>query len=169
MAQTDREKLKSSQIGALVSSEVSDPETVIKAAHRQVFYVALTDEADADGTATNGGIYMPIAGKVVASYATTEVAVTAHASNYKTFVLEKGTIASPTTIASFATDTVTTDDMVAGVPKEMTLVAAAQTFAAGTMLRAKLTAAASGVAVCTATATTVHDAKAYVTFVVEWV
>lgn len=166
---TDREILKQSQASAVGSTAITDARDAVAKAHRQVFCVALTDENDADGTATNGGIYLPMAGKVVAAYATTEIAVTAHATNYATFVLEKGTVASPTTIASFATDTVATDDMVAGTAKSMTITDSAAEFAAGTVLRAKVTKAASGVAIATATATTVHNAMAYVTFVVEWI
>lgn len=79
-----------------------------------------------------------------------EAAVTAHATNYRTFrVVNKGSAGAGTTVvASFATDTVSTDDLVAFDEKALTLsvVAGATTVAAGDVLVADETVAASGVA-----------------------
>jgi hypothetical protein len=79
-----------------------------------------------------------------------EAAVTANATNYRTFrVINKGQAGAGTTVvASFATDTVSTDDLVAFDEKAMTLsaVAGATTLAEGDVLVADETVTASGVA-----------------------
>ena len=78
-----------------------------------------------------------------------EAAVTANATNYRTFrVINKGQSgAGSTVVASFATDTVTTDDLVAFDEKALTLGSAANlVIAEGDVLVADETVAASGVA-----------------------
>lgn len=92
----------------------------------------------------------PFAGTVTEVTIIPEAAVVAHATNYRTFrVLNKGQAGAGTTVvASFATDTVTTDDLTAFDEKALTLsvVAGALTVAAGDVLVADETIAASGVA-----------------------
>jgi hypothetical protein len=79
-----------------------------------------------------------------------EAAVTANATNYRTFrVVNKGQAGAGTTVvASFATDTVTTDDLVAFDEKTITLsgTAANLVLTAGDVLVADETITASGVA-----------------------
>lgn len=92
----------------------------------------------------------PFDGTVTAVVIVPEAALTAHATNFRTFrVVNKGQAgAGATVVASFATDTPTTDDLVAfdekviplsGTPANLVVVA-------GDVLVADETAAASGVA-----------------------
>lgn len=91
-----------------------------------------------------------VAGTVSAVSFTPEAAVTAHASNYRTYrLVNKGQAGAGTTvIASFATDTVVTDDLVAFDEKSITLSATAADLvvAVGDILAWDETYAASGVA-----------------------
>jgi hypothetical protein len=79
-----------------------------------------------------------------------EAAVTANATNFRTFrVINKGaTGAGSTVVASFATDTVTTDDLVAFDEKSITLsgTAANLVLAENDVLVADETVAGTGVA-----------------------
>jgi hypothetical protein len=79
-----------------------------------------------------------------------EAAVTANATNYRTFrVINKGQSgAGSTVVASFATDTVSTDDLVAFDEKALDLsgTAANLVLAAGDVLVADETVAGTGVA-----------------------
>lgn len=92
----------------------------------------------------------PFAGEVTSVKIVPEAALTAHATNYRTFrLVNKGQAGSGTTVvASFATDTVTTDDLAAFDEKALTLsaVADATDVAAGDVLAVDETVAASGVA-----------------------
>jgi hypothetical protein len=78
-----------------------------------------------------------------------EAAVTANATNYRTFrVINKGSAgAGSTVVASFATDTVTTDDLVAFDEKSITLsgTAANLVLAENDVLVADETVAGTGV------------------------
>lgn len=91
-----------------------------------------------------------VAGKVVSVTYTPEAAVTAHGTNYRTFrLVNKGQAGAGTTvIASFATDTVTTDDLVAFDEKSIPLSSteADLVVAVGDILAWDETVAASGVA-----------------------
>lgn len=92
----------------------------------------------------------PFAGTVTGVTITPEAALTANATNFRTFrLLNKGTDGSGTTVvASFATDTVTTDDLVAFDEKALTLSAtpANLVVAEGDILAADETTDADGVA-----------------------
>lgn len=92
----------------------------------------------------------PVAGVVTSVTITPEAAVTAHATNYRTFrVVNKGQAGAGTTVvATFATDTVSTDDLAAFDEKEIPLsgTAANLVVAEGDILAADETVAASGVA-----------------------
>lgn len=108
------------------------------------------------GQSTAGSVYdevvaeSHVAGVVSSVTYTPEAAVTAHATNYRTFrLVNKGQAgAGSTVIASFATDTVTTDDLVAFDEKSITLstTAADLVVAVGDILVWDETVAASGVA-----------------------
>lgn len=92
----------------------------------------------------------PFAGTVTKVVIVPEAALTANATNYRTFrVINKGQAGAGTTVvASFATDTPTTDDLVAFDEKELTLsvVAGATTVVAGDVLAVDETVTASGIA-----------------------
>ena len=92
----------------------------------------------------------PFAGTVTEATIIPEAAVTAHATNYRTFrIVNKGQAgAGSTVVASFATDTVTTDDLAAFDEKSLALsgTAANLVVAEGDVLAADETVAAAGVA-----------------------
>ena len=92
----------------------------------------------------------PFAGVVTGVSIVPEVVLIAHATNYRTFrLVNKGAAGSGTTVvASFATDTVTTDDLAAFDEKAIPLsgTAANLVVAEGDILVADETVAASGVA-----------------------
>lgn len=112
-------------------------EETIPAAGAAVTQDQTIGEAPADATVTSVSI-------------TPEAALTAHGTNYRTFSLvNKGQAGAGTTvIATFATDTVTTDDLVAFDEKALTLSSteADLNVSAGDILAAVETVAASGVA-----------------------
>jgi hypothetical protein len=92
----------------------------------------------------------PFAGTVSGVSIVPEAAVTAHGTNFRTFrVVNKGQAGAGTTVvASFATDTVTTDDLVAFDEKAIPLsgTPANLVVAEGDVLAADETVAAAGVA-----------------------
>jgi hypothetical protein len=92
----------------------------------------------------------PTDGKVESVTITPEAALTAHATNYRTFrVVNTGQDGAGTTVvASFATDTPTTDDLVAFDEKSIPLSATAANLlvSEGDVLAVDETVAASGVA-----------------------
>lgn len=92
----------------------------------------------------------PFTGEVTEVTITPEAALTANATNYRTFrLVNKGQDGSGTTVvASFATDTVTTDDLTAFDEKVIPLsgTAANLDVTEGDILVADETVAASGVA-----------------------
>lgn len=92
----------------------------------------------------------PFAGTVTSVKIVPEAALTANATNYRTFrVINKGQAGAGTTVvATFATDTVTTDDLAAFDEKVIPLSATAADLvvAAGDVLAADETVAASGIA-----------------------
>jgi len=165
---TDRELLKSAQVGALVSAGLSDPELAVKQAHRKVYDFQLTDEGDADGTSQEYGFRMPFACRVISAHATAPINVTGHATTNAIFTVSKRVAGSATAIGVVTTTLAApANSMVAHVPLALTITAADAVLAAGDVLTAKLTKGSTGVAVCEATATTVHASYATVTVVVE--
>lgn len=92
----------------------------------------------------------PMSGVISKVTLVPEAALTANATNFRTFrVMNKGAVGTGTTIgATFATDTVTTDDLVAFKAKDIPLsgTAANLKVAKGDVLAADETVAASGVA-----------------------
>jgi hypothetical protein len=115
---------------------------------------SISAEVPAQGTAGTVQDFVigeaPYAGTVTEVTIIPEAAVTANATNYRTFrVVNKGQAGAGTTVvASFATDTVTTDDLAAFDEKALTLsaVAGATTVAEGDVLVADETITAAGVA-----------------------
>jgi hypothetical protein len=115
---------------------------------------SISAEVPAQGTAGTVQDFVigeaPYAGTVTEVTIIPEAAVTANATNYRTFrVVNKGQAGSGTTVvASFATDTVTTDDLAAFDEKALTLsaVEGATTVAEGDVLVADETITAAGVA-----------------------
>jgi hypothetical protein len=146
------------QLTSLLSSLDATDATLVKALLlRRAHSIPVTDGGTA-GTAqgetvlwrNNTGASV----KVVSAHASAPVAVTAHGTNYATFTVTKRTSAgaSAATVATFATDTVTTDDMTAFAPVALTLTDANVVVPDGYVLTGKVTKAASGVAVASATA-----------------
>jgi len=92
--------------------------------------------------------------RVISGHAVAPIAVTANATNFATFNVSRRTSAgaSAVTVAEFATDTVTDDDMVAFAPKAMTLTDANVIVPSGSVLTGKVTKGGTGVAIASATA-----------------
>ncbi len=86
-------------------------------------------------------------------YLVTPVNVTANATNYATFSVFKRTSAgaSQATIGAFATDTVTTDDLVAFAPKAIPMTDANRLVPNGSVVTVSVSKTASGVAIAAAT------------------
>lgn len=101
--------------------------------------------------------------RAVLVQAVTPVAVTGHAANYATITVAHRTSAgaSATTIATFATDTPTTDDFVAFAPKSLPITAGNDIIPVGGVLTLAVAKASSGVAMAAATS------QAYVAVQVE--
>jgi hypothetical protein len=143
---------------ALFSSLDSTDETLVKKMlWRKKVKLEVTDGGTA-GTA-QGETFMwyndtGVDVTVKESRAIAPVAVTAHGTNYATFTLSKRDTAgaNAATVAEFATDTVTTDDMTAFLPKSMTLTSANVTVPSGYVLTGKVAKAGTGVAIGSATA-----------------
>lgn len=91
-----------------------------------VTFTKASDDAMASTTTseTYTGMMVPRRGILKAVYYTaTTGGITAHASNYATITISKrsSSAGSKTTVATFSTDTVTTDDVTQGAPKSMDL------------------------------------------------
>lgn len=112
----------------------------------EAFVPAATKEATQDQVIGEA----PFAGTVTSVVIVPEAAGTANATNFRTFrVINKGQGGAGTTVvASFATDTPTTDDLKAFDEKTITLSATAADLvvAAGDVLAADETKAAEGLA-----------------------
>ena len=153
---TDLNKLENTLKGALHSIGASDLSGTLKRVLRR-FEVNLPIATDADGAITEVAICrVPVACKVVSAHITcTSAGITAHATNYATFDVSKrdGAGGAAAVAATFATDTVTTDDVTQWVPKALTVTAANASLTAGSVLTFKGTASGSGVAVPTSVLT----------------
>jgi hypothetical protein len=158
MAQLNAAKIAGALYGLFSGLDETDRAMLEQAAgFRRQVSTDLTDGGTAGTAATERVLWINDTGMdvyVTAAYAVAPVAVTAHASNYATFNLFCKTAAgaATATIGTFATDTVTTDDMVAHAEKSLTLTAANVKVAAGSKLTCSITKAASGVAIASATA-----------------
>ena len=142
---------------ALFSSlDSTDQDLVTDAVLQQKVRLDCHDSATAGTAFTKSLIWRNDTGisyRVVDARASAPVAVTANATNYASFIVTKLDSAggSAAVVATFATDTVTTDDMVANVGKSMTFTDANVIVPAGSILVGEITKTASGVAVTAAT------------------
>jgi len=167
---TDRELLKSAQVGALVSAGLSDPELAVKQMHRKEYVFFLTDDGDAGTPNPEMAIPMPVACRVVSCKVTAPIAVTGHATTNAVFTVAKRTGAgSATTISTFTTTlSAPANSLAAFVPAAMTVTAADAVLAASDVLTCKLTKGSTGVAVTTAAGDdTAAGSRCTVTVVVE--
>lgn len=142
--------------GLFSGVDSTDETTLKKLLWRKQVALNVTDGGTAGTAAGETLVWYNDTGVDVAvrsALAISGISVTANATNYATFDLSKrdGAGGSATSIATFATDTVTTDDMVAFVPKTMTLTDSAVVVPSGGVLTAKVTKAGTGVAIGSAT------------------
>lgn len=161
---TDREILKAQQAGVLGTAGASDPIGEVGKMHR---FSLLITKASADAMAstttseTYTGLYLPVKARLVACYlSVTATGITANATNYATITVSKrdSAGANKTTVVSFATDTVTTDDVTTGVGKSLTPTAANVICDAGSTFTYEIAKAASGVVVPPGTLTLIFEA-----------
>ena len=151
---TDREILKAAQVGHVGSAGLTDPIAAVAKAHSiwvRVFSKA-SDDAMASTTTseTYTGTLVPFNAKLKAVYyVATTGGITANATNYATITISKrdSAGANKATVASFATDTVTTDDVAQGAPKAFTVTAANQIITENSTFTFEVAKAASGVVV----------------------
>lgn len=156
MAQLTATRLVNAILGLFSSLDSTDETFLKKQLVRKAVHAHVTDGGTAATAQTETFVWQNNTGgdvKIIQANAIAPVAVTAHGTNYATFNLFKRTSAgaSQATIASFATDTVTTDDMVALSPKAMTLTAANVIVPDGYVVTVSVTKAAMGVAIAAAT------------------
>lgn len=142
----------------LVSGLDAADETLLKQAlWRKQVKSDVTDGGTAGTAATERTLWINDTGgdvRVVAAYAVAPVAVTANATTFATFLLYRRTAAggSQTTVGSYATNVVTTNDMVAHAEKEFSLTAANVVVPSGAKLTCAVTKASTGVAIASSTA-----------------
>lgn len=156
MAQLTGTRIRQALTSQFSALDSTDEETVKKTLLQKKVRIDCHDSATAGTAFTSSIIWRNDTGvshRVVAAEASAPVAVTANATNYATFLVARldSAGANSANVATFATDTVTTDDMVANVPKTMTLTDANVEIPAGYILVGSITKAASGVAVTAAT------------------
>lgn len=166
MAQLTQSRIFNALVGLFSATDATDQDLIKTSMWRKQIKARVHDAATAGTAYTETFAWRNDTGgsvKVISGYAVTPIAVTAHGTNYATFLAYQRTSAgaSQATIATFATDTVTTDDMVAHAPKAMTLTDANVVVPAGSVITVAVTKAASGVALTAATS------DAYIVLVVE--
>lgn len=149
-------------VGLFSALDSTDQTTLKKQLWRKTARCSVTDGGTAGTAQTETFVWQNNTGGdvvVTACNVVTPVAVTAHGTTYATFLLYKRTSAgaSQATIGSFATDTVTTDDMTAFAPKALTLTAANVIVPDGYVLTCAVTKASTGVAIASATAQAVIE------------
>lgn len=148
---TDRELLKAWQAGVAHGLKVTDPIGTVDNAHSfWLHFTKASDDAMASTTTseTYTGRLVPVKARLVAAYyVATTGGITANATNYGTITVYKrdSAAANQLAIASFASDTATTDDVTQGAPKALTLTAANVVVDANSTLTFAITKAASGV------------------------
>lgn len=156
MAQLTQSRIFNALASLFSSLDSTDVDLVKTSLWRRQIKAQITDAATAGTAYTETFCWRNDTGgsvKVVSAHAVAPIAVTAHGTNYATFLAYQRTSAGATqaTIATFATDTVTTDDMVAHAPKAMTLTDANVIVPSGSVITVAVTKAASGVALTAAT------------------
>ena len=158
MAQLTSERINNAVITLLSSLDATDVELVKDVVLRGTATGYFTDGGTAGTAQTTTAFFVnetskPL--KVTSVKFVTPVAVTAHGSNYGTVTVAHRTSAgaSATTIVSFATDTVTTDDLTAFAPKDLTssITAANAVIPAGGVVTIALAKTGTGVAFAAAT------------------
>lgn len=159
MPYTDRELIKQQEAGQAATSGASDPIGEVAKVH--TYYVSFSKSAD-DAMAstttseTYTGVIVPVKSLLKSvKYVATTGGITANATNYATITVSKrdSAAANKTTVASFATDTVTTDDVTQGAPKAFDLSTSNVVITAGSTLTFEIAKAASGVVVRAGTLT----------------
>jgi hypothetical protein len=150
MSLLQAKKAVAGQLASVSTTPQTDADDMFSFQHT---WAKTADDGMASTTTAEGhiGLVVPFACRLrSAKYVATTGGITAHATNYATLVVRKrdSAYASATTIASFATDTVTTDDVTQNVPKSMGDVAAGGlSIAAGSCITIEITKAGSGVVV----------------------
>jgi hypothetical protein len=168
MAQLTAERIKNALTSLFSSTDSTDVDLMKKLLVRKTAVGYFTDGGTAGTAQTATAFFVNETGKpvkVTSAKFVTPIAVTANGSNYGTVTLAHRTSAgaSATTIVSFATDTVTTDDLVAFAPKDITslITAANAVIPAGGVATVALAKTGTGVAFAAATS------QAYVSFEYE--
>ncbi len=118
---TDREILKSAQVGAIGSTPVTAAAATVSAAHTRYYQFLVSDFGTAGRAVTTTCMHMPVKGKVVSVSMTAPLTVTKSDSVYATITVGKQSGASASTIAACATKSTlaagaTGADLAAGVP-----------------------------------------------------
>ncbi len=120
---TDREIMKQQEAGALGTAGAASAINEVAKAHSMwLSFAKASDDAMASTTTaeTYTGVFVPVKSRLRGvTYIATTGGITANATTFATITISKRNSAgaSKTTIAVFATDTVTTDDVAQGVPK----------------------------------------------------
>lgn len=158
MGQLNAERIKNALTALFTSLDATDVILLKKLMSRGQAVGYFTDGGTAGTAQTATAFWINDTGKpvkVTSLKFVTPIAVTADATNYGTVTVAHRTSAgaSATTIASFATDTVTTDDLVAFAPKDLTssITAGNDIVPAGGVLTVALAKTAIGVAFAAAT------------------
>ena len=166
MGQLTAQRIKDGLLNLLGRLDSTDELLLSKQLMRKTVSAHVTDGGTAGTAQTETFAWQNNTGgnvRVISANAIAPIAVTANGSNYASFLLYKRTSAgaSQATIATFATDTVTTDDMVAFAPKAMTLTVANVVVPDGYVVTVAVTKTGTGVALAAATS------QARIEFVVE--
>lgn len=156
MGQLNQNRIVNAFMSLFSATDATDQDLVKTTLVRKQIKARVHDAATAGTAWTETFVWRNDTGgsvKVVSAHAVTPIAVTANGSNYASFLAYQRTSAgaSQATIATFATDTVATDDMVAHAPKEMTLTNANVVVPAGGVITAAVTKTGTGVALTAAT------------------
>jgi hypothetical protein len=156
MAQLTAERIKNALTSLFSSADSTDVDLMKKLLVRKTAVGYFTDGGTAGTAQTSTAFFVNETGKPVKATSlkiVTPVAVTAHGSNYGTVTVAHRTSAgaSATTIGTFATDTVTTDDITAFAPEELTITAANAVIPAGGVVTVALAKTGTGVAFAAAT------------------
>lgn len=156
MAQLTGAKLFGALRGLFSALDSTDDDFIKSTMFRKKVSLVINDAATAGTAHTETFMWRNDTGidmRVVSAYAVAPIAVTANGTSYATFLVASRTAAgaSAANVATFATDTTTTDDMVALAPKAMTLTAANVIVPAGYVLTGAVTKTSSGVALTAAT------------------
>lgn len=153
---TDRELLKSAQIGEVLSTKMATPEVEVRNTHRRSYVLQITDGGTAGTNADEVSFDLPFACKFISASVTAPVAVAGHASNNKTITVAKrtagGTAAPQASIILTVANALTALAPMVITATNGTLTVANFAYAAGDSITVKAVANASGIAIASATA-----------------